>query len=45
LDAEKDDKKFHDYSFPDLGKYDLPAQLNKVLAMTGVEKVTYVGHS
>lgn len=37
--------KYFDYSFVELGVYDLPAQIDKVLDVTGVDKVTYVGHS
>ena len=45
LDPIKDDKKFHDYSFVEYGKYDLPAQINSALAISGNQKLTYVGHS
>jgi gastric triacylglycerol lipase len=38
-------KAFHAYSFPELGKYDLPAQLDVARSISGQDKVTYVGHS
>lgn len=44
LDYDKD-AKFFDYSFYELGKYDLPAQINYVLQSTQYEKLTYIGHS
>lgn len=45
LDYHTMDSKFFDYSFYELGKYDLPAQVNHVLQSTGNEKLTYIGHS
>jgi pimeloyl-ACP methyl ester carboxylesterase len=43
---DKDDKAtFWDYSFEDMAKYDQPALFNFVLSKTGVDKVTYIGHS
>jgi len=44
LVADKDSEYFN-YSFDKLGKYDLPAQIDMVKAQTGVDKVTYMGHS
>jgi len=37
--------KFFDYSFYELGQYDAPTQIDFVRAKTGVDKVTYIGHS
>lgn len=37
--------QFYDYDFEKLGEYDLPAQINKAISTTGVQKLTYVGHS
>jgi len=45
IDPVKDPKAFHDFSFPNLGKYDLPVQIDLVLKTSGQEKLTYVGHS
>lgn len=44
-DSAKDKKQFFTYTFEDLGTYDLPAQVDKVKEVTGVDKVTYIGHS
>ena len=45
VNPEKDPKKFFDYSFYQLGQYDVPANINKVLELTGLAKISYVGHS
>jgi len=45
LDPVKDEEKFHDYGFKELGLYDMPAQIDMVLEKTGAETVTYFGHS
>jgi pimeloyl-ACP methyl ester carboxylesterase len=45
LSATKDHKKYFDYSFYDLGKYDAPAQIDFVRHRTGQDKVTWIGHS
>ena len=45
LDPVTDDKEFHDYSFTKYGKYDLTAQVQKAIDMSGQEKVTFMGHS
>jgi len=47
LDPDKDDHKalFWDYSFEEMAKYDQPALFKFVLSRTGVQKVTYIGHS
>lgn len=44
LNPDKD-KKYWEYSFPELGDFDAPAQIDFVREMTGVEKLTYIGHS
>lgn len=36
---------FWDYSFQEMGRYDLPAMINKILEETGHEKISYIGHS
>jgi len=45
LDPDTDKAEYFDYSFDDLGEYDLPAQVSMVKQQTGVDKVTYMGHS
>ncbi|PSN46066.1 Lipase 1 [Blattella germanica] len=40
-----DDLKFWNFSFHEMGVYDLPASLNWVLNITGRDKLFYVGHS
>jgi pimeloyl-ACP methyl ester carboxylesterase len=45
LDSSRDTKEFYDYSFFELGKYDLPANIDYVLKATGKDKVSYIGHS
>jgi pimeloyl-ACP methyl ester carboxylesterase len=40
-----DDDEYWNYSFNEMGKYDLPANLDYVLKETGVSKITYMGHS
>lgn len=45
LSPVKDYKRFFDYSFYELGKYDAPTQIDYVLKRTGYKKLTYIGHS
>ena len=33
------------FSWDEMGKYDLPAMINKTLDTTGQDKVFYIGHS
>ena len=40
---ERRSKEFWNFSFAEMGRYDLPAQIGKVKAITGVEKVSYLG--
>ena len=40
-----DDDAFFDYSFFEIGAYDLPAMINYVRDKTGQEKIAYIGHS
>lgn len=44
LNPDKD-KKYWEYSFPELGDFDAPAQIDFVREKTGAEKLTYIGHS
>ena len=39
------DKEFFDYSFYEMGKYDLPAMIDRVLNETGEERLAYIGNS
>ena len=41
----KKDNQFWEYSFHELGEYDLPALIEFVVKTTGVKEVSYVGHS
>ena len=42
----KDDReKFWAFSFDEMGKYDLPAMVERIREVTGRKKVNYVGHS
>jgi pimeloyl-ACP methyl ester carboxylesterase len=45
LNQEDNPKEYFDYSFQELGTYDLPAQITLVLKRTGAKKLTYLGHS
>ncbi|XP_048481463.1 lipase 1 [Plutella xylostella] len=42
---KKTDAQFWDYSFHEHGKYDLPATIDKILNVTGLDKIMYVGYS
>lgn len=44
-DREEDQKEFFDFSFYEMGKYDLPAIYNKIYSLTWKSKIGYVGHS
>uniref|UniRef100_A0A8D2N350 Lipase n=1 Tax=Zonotrichia albicollis TaxID=44394 RepID=A0A8D2N350_ZONAL len=38
-------KEFWQFSFDEIGKYDIPAELNFILNKTGLKDVYYIGHS
>lgn len=40
-----DDQEFWNFSFHEMGVYDLPANVHFVIEKTGVDKIDYVGHS
>jgi len=40
-----DRKEYYDYSFYELGKYDLTANVDYIRKQTGFDKITYMGHS
>lgn len=44
-DPWKNEKKFWDFDWADMGMYDLPATLDYITQKTGHQKVAYVGHS
>ena len=37
--------EFWDFTFHEMGKYDLPANIDYILAKTGYDQLHYVGHS
>jgi len=41
----KKDKAYWEFSFTEMGDYDAPAQVDYVRSATGIDKVTYIGHS
>ena len=45
LDPWKDGAKYWDFSWHEMGHFDLPATLDYMTTVTGVEKAAYVGHS
>ena len=44
-DPDHDEKKFWDYTWYDMGNYDLPAVIDMIQEKTQGQKVAYVGHS
>lgn len=38
-------KEFWQFSWQEMGVYDVPAMINYILKKTGTEKLTYIGHS
>ena len=45
LDPVADAKEYYDFSFYELGKYDLPAEIDYILVKSGQEKISFIGHS
>ncbi|KAL1110513.1 hypothetical protein AAG570_008041, partial [Ranatra chinensis] len=45
LSAEKQPDQFWNFSFHEMGIYDLPAAIDFILSTTGHKKLYYVGHS
>lgn len=37
--------EFWDFTFHEMGKYDLPANIDYILANTGYDQLHYIGHS
>lgn len=44
-DGQWSDEDRWDFSWADMGKYDQPANIKKILEVTGKEKLTYIGYS
>nr|CAH7735119.1 unnamed protein product [Callosobruchus chinensis] len=45
LDADKDKQKFWNFSFHELGYYDLPACVDYILGRTKAKTLSYIGHA
>ncbi|TNV82823.1 hypothetical protein FGO68_gene15928 [Halteria grandinella] len=45
LRFSSDSREFWDFSFHEMAKYDVPANLNYILEETGAQQAVYVGHS
>ncbi|KAE8881712.1 hypothetical protein PF003_g34375 [Phytophthora fragariae] len=44
-DFSTDDERFWDFTWEDMGKYDLPAMIKTALSVSGRSTLSYVGHS
>ena len=42
---DEKEPEFWDFSFQEMGMYDVPANINFILEKTGQEKVNFMGHS
>lgn len=45
ISKNEKEKEYWEWSFSEMGKYDLPAQIEYIIKHTNVETITYVGHS
>ena len=45
LNPWRNEKKFWDFDWADMGMKDIPASLDYITALTGYQKVAYIGHS
>lgn len=45
LDEKRDAEEFYDFTWAEMGKYDVPVMIKLVLDKTEMEKLTYIGHS
>ena len=44
-DPDLDGEEYFNYSFVEMGQYDIPAEIDKILEETGQDKISYIGHS
>lgn len=44
-DPDQDEKEFWDFSWHEIGVYDIPAIMDFITNVTGEEKMYYIGHS
>ncbi|XP_044748506.1 lipase 1-like [Coccinella septempunctata] len=44
-DCNKDRKKYWDFSYHEIGYYDIPAFIDYIVKNTGVSRIYYIGHS
>ena len=44
-DPWKNEKKYWDFDWEEMGQYDIPASLDYISSLTGIEKIAYIGHS
>lgn len=45
VELNSNEDKFWDFSWHEMGLYDLPANIDYVLNVTGLKKLFYIGHS
>lgn len=45
IDANAEPDKYFDYSFFEIGSYDLPAMVDFIRNKTGKSKIAFLGHS
>lgn len=45
VNGQADTKAYWNFSFQDLAEQDLPSNIKKIREVTGVDKLTYIGHS
>lgn len=39
------DREYWQFSWEEMGKYDLPAMIDSIIKVTGYQNLTFVGHS
>jgi pimeloyl-ACP methyl ester carboxylesterase len=44
-DHDKNEAKYWAFDWEQMGQYDLPAVIDHIVAKTGNQKITYIGHS
>jgi lysosomal acid lipase/cholesteryl ester hydrolase len=45
LDPWKNEKKFWDFDWQEMGQYDIPASLDYITNLTKIQKHAFIGHS